>query len=838
VATEDQAEVTELPPELPILPLRGTVIFPFMIVPLVVGRKSSIKLIDGAIRGNRTIGLFAQKDAEVEDPKADDIYRVGTAGQILKMLRMPDGSARIMVQGITRLRIDSFVNETPYFTAKVSKMESTEAKTAKVEALQRNVLQLFQKVVELTANLPEDAYVAAMNIEDGGKLADFIASNLNIDVAERQQVLEAAEVTPRLENLTTILNREVELLELGSKIQSEAKNEMDKAQREYYLRQQLKAIRKELGEEDQYAVEIDELEEKLAQKPLPDEVRAEADRELTRLKTIPPQAAEYVVARTYLDWILALPWLEGSKDHLDIAHARKILNEDHYDLEDVKERVLEYLSVRKMKEEMKGPILCFVGPPGVGKTSIGKSIARAMGRKFVRISLGGVRDEAEIRGHRRTYVGALPGRIIQGIRKAATNNPVFMLDEVDKLGMDFRGDPSAALLEVLDPEQNFSYSDHYLDLPFDLTHVMFITTANILDPIPPALKDRMEIIRLPGYTLPEKLMIAKKFLIPKQLGEHGLMRRQLAITDAAVKDIIEKYTSEAGVRNLERSIATICRKTARQIVEEKIKGVKATGANLAVFLKAPHFFPETAGRKDEVGVATGMAWTAVGGVILFVEALRMQGKGNLILTGQLGEVMQESAKAAYSFVKSTAATLGIAAEDFDKYDIHVHVPAGATPKDGPSAGVAMATAIASAFSRRPVRHDLAMTGEITLRGKVMPIGGVREKLLAAVRAGIPNVIFPAENENEVLEVDNELRKNAKIAYVGTIDEVLDAALLPVGRKGAEAAKTRKTRRRATPLEKALYPVLLPAGGPAKKGAPRRKGKPKGRAKARPRGGKG
>lgn len=803
---EDQSQVPlELPTELPVLPLRGTVIFPFMVVPLVIGRKSSIKLIDDAVRGNRIIGLFAQKDAEVEDPKVGDIYRVGTAGQILKMMRMPDGSARIMVQGITRLRIEEFVNETPYFTARVTKIETDETKTTKIEALQRNALALFRKVVDLSPNLPEDAYVAAMNIEEAGKLADFIASNINIDLAERQAILEAADVSTRLEKLTSFLNREVELLELGSKIQSEVKNEMDKAQRDFYLRQQLKAIRKELGEEDLYAAELDELEQKLMQKPLTDEVREEALRELNRLKTIPPHAAEYVVSRTYLDWILALPWLEGSEDRLDIDHARKVLDEDHYDLDDVKERILEYLSVRKLKEEMKGPILCFVGPPGVGKTSVGKSIARAMGRRFVRLSLGGVRDEAEIRGHRRTYVGALPGRIIQSIRKAGTNNPVFMLDEVDKLGMDFRGDPAAALLEVLDPEQNYSFSDHYLDLPFDLSKVMFITTANILDPIPPALKDRMEIIRLPGYTLPEKVMIAKKFLIPKQLAEHGLKTSQLSITDGALKDIAEKYTSEAGVRNLERSIATICRKTARTIVEGKASRVKVTSANLVDFLRAPQFFPERAGRKDEVGIATGMAWTAVGGVILFVEALRMPGKGNLILTGQLGEVMQESAKAAYSFVKSRAASLGIPAEDFDKYDVHVHVPAGATPKDGPSAGVAIATAIASAFARKPVRHDVAMTGEITLRGKVMPIGGVREKLLAAVRAGIPNVIFPHENENEIEEIDEELRGKVNVIYVKTADDVFATALVtskqekparparvasPVGVRAAGARKRR------------------------------------------------
>ncbi len=793
MANEENVEAAELPEELPILPLRGTVIFPFMIVPLVVGRKSSIKLIDDAVRGNRIVGLFAQKDPETEEPAAEDIFNVGTAGMILKMLRMPDGSARIMIQGITRLAIEEIVQETPYFKAKIERLESPEPSGAKIEALQRNALNLFQKIVELAPNLPEDAYVAAMNIDDAGKLADFITSNVNVELAERQEILEAVGVSERLEKLTSILNREVDLLELGSKIQSEAKSEMDKAHRDYYLRQQLKAIRKELGEEDQYAVEIDELEEKLLEKALPDEVREEANRELNRLKTIPPQAAEYVVARTYLDWILALPWLEGSEDNLDIKHAREVLDEDHYDLDDVKERILEYLSVRKLKEEMRGPILCFVGPPGVGKTSVGKSIARATGRKFIRMSLGGVRDEAEIRGHRRTYVGALPGRVIQGIRKAGTNNPVFMLDEVDKLGMDFRGDPASALLEVLDPEQNFSFSDHYLDLPFDLSKVMFITTANILDPIPPALKDRMEIIRLPGYTMPEKLNIAKQFLVPKQLAEHGLGRGSLKIADSALKEIVNRYTREAGVRNLERSIATICRKTARQIVEEKTKKITVTKKNVADYLKAPPFYPETAGRKAEVGIATAMAWTAVGGVILFVEALRMPGKGELILTGQLGDVMQESARAAYSYVKAHARDLGIDPGDFENSNIHIHVPAGATPKDGPSAGVAMATALASVLSRKPVRHDLAMTGEITLRGKVMPIGGVKEKLLAAVRAHIPNVVFPEENESDVLEIEEEHREKVRVTYVKTISDVLKAAL----EEEAPAKKKEKSREGAT-----------------------------------------
>jgi ATP-dependent Lon protease len=776
LADENEIEEIEVPDELPILPLRGTVIFPYMIIPLMVGRKPSIKLIDDAIRGNRVIGLFSQKDAEIEDPKPDDIYKIGTAGMILKMLKMPDGSARIMVQGIARMEITEFTESKPYFRAKVERREVDEKPDSKLEALQRNVLNLFQKVVELAPHLPEDAYIAAMNIDEAGKLADFIASNISIEIEERQAVLEAIDPLERLEQLNVILNREVEVLELGSKIQSEAKSEMDKAQRDFFLRQQLKAIKKELGEEDQYAVELDELEEQLLTKPLPEEVKEEAFRELNRLRTIPPQAAEYVVSRTYLDWIIALPWLEGSEDKIDIAKARKVLDEDHYDLDDVKERILEYLAVRKMKDEMKGPILCFVGPPGVGKTSVGRSIARAMDREFIRMSLGGVRDEAEIRGHRRTYVGALPGRIIQGIRKAGTNNPVFMLDEVDKLGMDFRGDPSSALLEVLDPEQNFSFQDHYLDLPFDLSKVMFITTANILDPIPPALRDRMEIIRLPGYTAEDKLHIAKRHLIPKQLDEHGITKKQVSINTAALREIIDKYTAEAGVRNLERNIAKIYRKAARMIVEDDLKKVPVNSKNLTDFLGPRKYYKEVAGRKDEVGVATGMAWTSVGGVILFVEAIKMPGTGQLILTGQLGDVMQESAKASYSYVKSRAQKMGIDPEEFKKSDIHIHVPAGATPKDGPSAGVAMATAIASVFTGKPVYHTLAMTGEVTLRGKVMQIGGVKEKLLAAVRAGIDTVIFPEKNEVDVDEVDEEIRNQVKVEYVSVIDDVLDIAL--------------------------------------------------------------
>ena len=788
MAPEDEFENIEIPDELPILPLRGTVIFPFMIVPLLVGRKSSIDLIDDAIRGDRIIGLFSQKDPETEDPGPDDIFSTGTAGLILKMLKMPDGSARIMIQGITRMDIAEFTQQKPYFKAKVNRDEEKEIAGDKATALQRNLLNLFQKVVNLTPHLPEDAYVAAMNIGEAGKLADFVASNINVSLETRQEILETADPEKRLDLVNNILVQELDLLELGSKIQSEAKNEMDKAQREYYLRQQLKAIRKELGEEDQYAVEIDELEEKLLEKELPEEVREEAMRELSRLKTIPPQAAEYIVSRTYLDWIIAIPWMEGSKDDIDIAHARKVLDEDHYDLDDVKERILEYLAVRKIKDDMRGPILCFVGPPGVGKTSIGRSIARAMGREFIRMSLGGVRDEAEIRGHRRTYVGALPGRIIQGIRKAGTNNPVFMLDEVDKLGTDFRGDPSSALLEVLDPEQNFSFQDHYLDLPYDLSKVMFITTANILDPIPPALRDRMEIIRLPGYTSHDKLMIAKEHLVPKQLEEHGLTKKDAKLSDSAIKEIIKSYTREAGVRNLERKIADVYRKIARKMVEEKTKGASVSKKNLADFLKAPIYFEEAKRRKDEVGVVNGLAWTSAGGVILFVEATKMPGSGKLILTGQLGDVMQESAKAAYSYIKARCENWGVDPEEFKKSDIHIHVPAGATPKDGPSAGVAMATVIASAFADIKIDHKIAMTGEITLRGKVMPIGGDKEKFLAARRAGIKKVIFPELNENDILEIEDKLKKGMEIILVDTVSEVLGTAL-----KGPAKAKPKITK---------------------------------------------
>lgn len=799
---EKDSSSPEIPEILPILPLRGMVVYPLMVLPLNVGQPRSVRLVDDVVVGDKFVGIVASKDPEIEEPASNEVYQLGTVAVIHRLFKAPDGTMRVIVQGVERIRIEDWTADEPYLKAKVTKLPDVlpEEGNVEAEALTRNVVDLFSRLVALVPHLPDELMMAAANTSDPRQLVYLISTSIRMDLQDAQEILELDRIVDKLRRLTNILNRELEVLELGKKIQSEAQSEMEKMQREYFLREQLKAIQRELGEGDEQQMEIEELRTKIAEADMPEEAEKEALRELSRLEKLPPAAAEYGVIRTYLDWLTSLPWSVSTEDALDITHARQVLDEDHYDLEKIKERILEYLSVRKLKAEMKGPILCFVGPPGVGKTSVGKSIARAMGRKFIRMSLGGVRDEAEIRGHRRTYVGALPGRVIQGIRKAGTNNPVFMLDEVDKLGMDFRGDPSAALLEVLDPEQNFSFSDHYLDLPFDLTKVMFITTANILDPIPPALKDRMEVIRLPGYTMPEKLNIAKQFLIPKQYAEHGLAKGKLRIADSALKEIISRYTREAGVRNLERSIATICRKTARQIVEEKIKKVSVTKANVADYLKAPPFFPEAAGRRAEVGIATGMAWTAVGGVILFIEALKMPGKGDLILTGQLGDVMQESTRAAYSYVKAHAKELGIDPEDFDRYNVHVHVPAGATPKDGPSAGVAMATAIASVFSGLRIRHDLAMTGEITLRGKVMPIGGVKEKLLAAVRAGIPDILFPEENESDVLEVEEEHRDKVNVSYAKSIGDVLKAALIGFGEKDKAEKAAPKKKRKARPKE--------------------------------------
>jgi ATP-dependent Lon protease len=772
-----KAEKFRIPEELPILPENEVVIYPSLIVPLRTAEAKALKLIDEAAAGDKLVGFFAQRP---DSSEATNFYSIGVAALIARMFKLPDGSVHIFFQGLSRIGLKEITQVEPYLKARVEVIEDKVERTAELEALVRNLTGLFQKVVELAPNLPSELNIAVLNIPDPGSLADFVAAHINLKLEERQQILEAVDVAERIRKLTTFVNREIEVLELGSKIQSQAKEEMTKAQREFFLREQLKAIQKELGEGDERTIEINELKEKIAEAKLPPEAAKEAERELDRLARMPPAAAEYTVSRTYLDWLINLPWSKSTEDNLDISRASQILDEDHYDLDKVKQRILDYLAVRKLKPDMKGPILCFVGPPGTGKTSVGQSIARALGRKFVRMSLGGIRDEADIRGHRRTYVGALPGRIIQGLRRAESNNPLFMLDEIDKVGADFRGDPSAALLEVLDPEQNFSFVDHYLDVPFDLSRVMFITTANIVDPIPPALLDRMEVIELPGYTENEKLHIAKKFLIPKQLKENGLTGEQLEITDEAVIGIIRNYTREAGLRNLEREIGTICRKVARQIAEGKRESTIVAVDMLHDYLGPTKFRYEIAEQADEVGVATGLAWTPAGGDVIFVEATIVPGKGNLILTGKLGDVMQESAKAAVTHIRSLTAREGpkleIPKDFYERNDVHIHVPAGAIPKDGPSAGITMAVALASAVTRRPVSKDIAMTGEITLRGKVLPVGGIRDKVLAAHRAGLKRVILPRENERDLEEVPQEVKRDLQFIFVESIDEALESAL--------------------------------------------------------------
>jgi len=769
-----EVEIT-IPAELPVIPSGESVIYPSMIVPMAVTDEKIIRLVDEAVTGNKMVGLFARR-TDARETSLQNLYQVGTAAGILRMFRMPDGSIRVFLQGICRVRMKEIIQTEPYIKASVEKIEEIEEKTPELEAIAQTVLSSFQKIVSLAPNLPNELSIAAMNLPSAGSLADFVAAHINITPQEAQELLEEADVKKRLEKLMKYVTRELEILELRGKIQSQVQTVMDKTQREFYLREQLKAIQRELGELDERTMEINELKARIEAAGMPEEVRKEAERELDRLAKMPPQAAEYTTSRTYLDWLISLPWSKSTEDNLDINQARKILDEDHYNLEKVKERIIDYLAVRKLRQDMKGPILCFVGPPGVGKTSIGRSIARALGRNFIRVSLGGIRDEAEIRGHRRTYVGALPGRIIQGIRRAGSNNPVFMLDEIDKIGADFRGDPSAALLEVLDPEQNYAFSDHYLEVPFDLSKVMFITTANLVDPIPPALLDRMEIIELPGYTEIEKLHIARQFLIPKQLKEHGLASERVDITDDAILAIVRNYTREAGLRNLEREIGTICRKLAREVAEGKQPSFRVMPDNLKDFLGTARFRYELAEESKEVGVATGLAWTQAGGDILFVEATLVPGKGNLILTGQLGEVMQESARAAFTYARSRAADLGVDKNFYAKNDVHIHVPAGAIPKDGPSAGVTMAVALISALTRRPVPKEIGMTGEITLRGKVLPVGGIKEKVLAAHRAGVKKIILPADNEKDLEEIPQDIRTQLTFVLVKHMDEVLQEVL--------------------------------------------------------------
>jgi ATP-dependent Lon protease len=765
-----------VPAELPILPLRGVVIFPSAIVPLLISRGASLKLVDACLVGDRMLGLMAQKNPEEESPDPSGLYTRGTAGRVLKMLKYPDGSVRILVQGLRRIEVTDYTQHEPYFRAHVRQLQDTFQPSKELEGIQAHMVQQFAKFVSMIPYLPDELQVVVMNIKDPGKVSDLIASNLNISVEEKQDILSTLDVRARLEKLSGILNREIELLELGHKIQSQVQSELNKNQKEFYLRQQLKAIQRELGEGDGKGAEIDELRRRLDEAKMPPEALKAAEHELDRLRMIPPESAEHTVVRTYLEWLVSLPWAVSTEDNLDLHHARRVLDEDHFDLEKVKDRILEYLAVRQLRKDPKSPILCFVGPPGVGKTSLGRSIARAMGRKFVRLSLGGIRDEAEIRGHRRTYIGALPGRIIQNIKNAGSNNPLFMLDEIDKLGMDFRGDPASALLEVLDPEQNNTFQDHYLDVPFDLQKVMFVTTANVLDPIPAPLRDRMEVIELAGYTEEEKLEIARRYVIPKQLRENGLTPENLAIQDEAVTQIVRYYTREAGLRNLEREVGRVCRKIARAITEGRTEPVTLTADKVREYLGPEKFYLETSAQGEQPGVAIGLAWTPNGGDILFIESTRMSGKKSLTLTGQLGEVMKESAQAALSYIRSRADRLGISPDFYESSDIHVHVPAGAIPKDGPSAGVTIGASLASLLTGRRVRTNVAMTGEITLRGRVMPVGGIKEKVLAAKRAGISTVILPRRNEKDLEDVPEPVRHAMHFIFVDTMDEVLDQAL--------------------------------------------------------------
>jgi ATP-dependent Lon protease len=776
-----------LPAVLPILPLKNTVVFPHLPTPLVVGRASSSKLIDDVMLKDRILGLVLQKDPGVEEPKESDLHAVGTAAVIQRMLKFPDGTMRVLITGFGRIRLDRIVRSEPYLVADVSRLPDQAEQSVEMEALVSNLRGLITKMLSLMPIAAEEIGVALLNAESPARLADMAAALLIRDPMDKQGYLETASVRERLAKLTRQINREIEVLELGSKIQKEVQDEMEKGQREFVLRQQLKAIQKELGATDETEAAISKLQEEIEKAGMPALAREAADREINRLRTMPPASAEYIVSRTYLDWLISLPWAKQSADKIELAEARRILDEDHYDLKLVKDRILEFLAVRKLKTESRGPILCFVGPPGTGKTSLGRSIARSMGRTFHRLSLGGIRDEAEIRGHRRTYVGALPGQIIQGLRRSGQNNPVFMLDEVDKLGSDFRGDPSSALLEVLDPEQNSSFVDHYLDVPFDLSRVMFITTANVLDTIPAPLRDRMEVLELPGYTDEEKLEIARRYLIPRQALANGLAPEDLKFDDGTLAAIISGYTREAGLRNLEREIAKIGRKLALKKAEGHAGPVTLRLEDLLSYLGPERFGQEVAERLNVPGVAIGMVWTPFGGHVLFIEATRMPGNHRLILTGQLGDVMRESAEAALSYIRSRAADLGIDQGFFEKSDIHVHVPAGAVPKDGPSAGVTIATAVASLLTGRLCRPSTAMTGEITLRGKVLPIGGVKQKVLGARRAGIATIILPAENQKDLYDIPDSVLGGLEFRFVKTVDEVLEAALQPKEETGKAAA---------------------------------------------------
>lgn len=766
-----------IPKILPLLPIFNIVVFPKMMVPLEVSGDQSTTLIDEAMAKDRLVGLVMAKKPPLETKyQPEDFYDIGTAVVILKMAKGADNKAQLLLQGIGRFKIVEFVEGKSYLQAHVKAIEDQETKDLETEALMTNLVGLFDRVVQLSPFLPQEFGLIAKSVTEPGILADMVASVINTSMEEKQKILETMEVKQRLKEVTRMINHQLEIVELSNKIQSQVKDDIDKSQREYYLRQQMKAIRQELGETDESKVEIEEFRAKIEKKTLPEEARKEAERELDRLSRMHPSSAEYTVAATYLDWLTALPWNEYTQDNLDIKAARQVLDEDHFGLEKPKKRIIEYLAVRKLKPDMKGPILCFVGPPGTGKTSLGHSIARALGRKFIRLSLGGVRDEAEIRGHRRTYVGALPGRIIQGIRRAESNNPLFMLDEIDKVGSDFRGDPSSALLEVLDPEQNFSFEDHYLDVPFDLSHVMFITTANIMDTVPPPLRDRMEVIELPGYTRDEKMKIAERYLIPRQIAGNGLASDQITFTKGAVDHIISGYTREAGVRNLEREIAAVCRGVASKVAEGKIKAASIGVKDIHRYLGPIRIPPDVSARISKPGVAMGLAWTPTGGELLFIEATSMKGKKGLTLTGQLGDVMKESANAALSFIRANAVDLGIPKDFFEEIDIHVHVPAGAIQKDGPSAGVTMLTALVSLLTNRKVKKDLVMTGEITLRGLVLPVGGIKEKVLAAHRAGVKKIILPRWNRKDLEDIPQKVQKNICFYFVDEMMEVLKLAL--------------------------------------------------------------
>jgi len=773
-ADEQQLQVPDV---LPVLPLRDIVIYPFMIVPLFVSREKSIRAVDEALGENRMILLASQKDLDKEEPNGDDLYKVGTVAVIMRMLKLPDGRIRILVQGLSRARVES-VEDGDYLRAHVSVVNETAAaeRSLEVEALVRNVRASMEKAANLGKNISPEVMAIVANLDEAGRLADLAASNLELKVEDAQSVLDIADTTVRLRRVNELLNKEIEVLTVQQEINTQARADIDRSQREFYLRQQMKAIQSELGEGNELAEEVAQFREKIETAKMPKPAEDEALRQLKKLERMHPDAAETATLRNWMEIMTDLPWSKASEDNLDLRKAEEVLDADHYGLEKVKERIIEALAVRKLKEKPKGSILCLVGPPGVGKTSLGRSIARALDRRFVRLSLGGLHDEAEIRGHRRTYVGAMPGRIIQALQQAGTNNPLIMLDEIDKVGADFRGDPSSALLEVLDPEQNNSFRDNYLGVTFDLSNAMFMTTANVLDTVQPALRDRMEVIRLAGYTEEEKLEIARRHLIPKQMEENGIASRHLRISKPALSAIILQYTQEAGLRQLEREIGAVCRKVARRIAEGRTETVRVTPQNLHEFLGTPKIQPEEILKKDQIGVATGLAWTAVGGDVLFIEALRLKGKGNLVLTGQLGEVMRESAQAAFSYAKSRATTLGINEEDFNTYDIHIHIPEGAIPKDGPSAGVTLATAMVSSLAQRPVRKDVAMTGEITLRGNVLPVGGIKEKVLAARRERVSTIILPQQNQRDMDEVPKELFRDIKFVFVDNVTEVFRQAL--------------------------------------------------------------